>query len=244
MKTEQEFIDYCLTRLAAEGIEAFTEVERDEDGEECGIRVRVPAWECNNEELTLSRKAIYEFIHAKLAGQPLKGFVASAPGPSFLDVYCYYPASVDDGKTLDRWDVMIWSVGATLDKFCWTELVEGDDSAWWDGWDTPSELFFVSKRLATLATVLTYQIVDLPPVEPLTRHELIERLKQLQPKEGIICLSEDMNDRWELRLSAEGELFLHKRKEGSMTPIHDEHFDENGRLVLDGFVIMHRCHGF
>ncbi|MPQ71478.1 hypothetical protein [Pseudomonas sp. MWU12-2323] len=244
MKTEQELIDYCLARLAAEGIEAFTEMELDVDGEECGIRVRVPTWECNNEELTLSRKAIYDFIHAKLAGLPLKGFVASAPGLSFVDVYCYDQASVDEGKTLGRSDVMFWGVGAQLDKFCWAELVEGDDSAWWDGWEAPSELFFASNRLATLAAVLNCQVVDLPPVEPLTRLELIERLKHLQPHEGIICLSEDKNDRWELHRNTDGELFLHKRKEGSMTPIHDEHFDDKGRLVLDGFVIMHRCHGF
>jgi hypothetical protein len=71
---------------------------------------------------------------------------------------------------------------------------------------------------------------------------LIDRLTNDAATNRIDCLSEERNGRWALRLSNEGELVLHKPD--SQTSIHDEHFDQKGRLVVDGFVIMHRCHGF
>lgn len=243
MKDEQKFIDFCLSRLAAEGIEAFTEMEL-KDGEEVDLRIRVPAWECDNEEKTLCRDAIYAFIHSKLAGQPYKGFSAAAPGLAEVDVYAYHPTAIDAGETLSQLHLGVWGIGAKLELFEWTEMVEGDDSAWWDGWEFPGNLHFISQRLTNLAAVLNFTIVDLPAVSPLTRLELVDRLKAQGPLDSITCLSPDHNDQWCLRLNAEGELHLHKKIDGSSILIGDEHFDDKGRLVLDGFVTMHRVHGF
>lgn len=241
MKTEQEFIDFCLARLSAEGIEAFTEMEKDEDGEECGVRVRVPQWENDDAERSLSFKAIYSFIHAKLDGNPSKSLQVSAPGLDFVEVYCYYPPHAEAGKTLNMWDIRIWSVEASLDKFDWTEIVEGDDTtSWWEGWDAPTQLYFVSQRHANLATFLNYQIIDTPPVPPLSRQELVNILKK-RIQDSISCLSPNGMTIWPLRLTWAGELVLHKPDDESVTVIKNEHFDERGRLVVDGAVALHRC---
>lgn len=242
MKTEQEFIDFCLARLAAEGIEAFQEMEKDENGEECGMRVRVPLWENDDDERSLSFKAIYSFIHGKLEVQHAKGFQVTAPGLAPVEVYCYYPPHVESGKELDMWDIRIWNVEGTLDNFDWTEIIEGDEAtSWWDGWDAPLELFFVSQRHANLATFLNYQIVDLPAVPPLSRQELVDILKKRGGPDYISCLSPDNMTVWPLRLTRAGELLLHKPDHEAVTVIKDKHFDERGRMVVDGNVALHRC---
>lgn len=243
MKTEQEFIDFCLARLAAEGIEAFPEMEKDEDGDDCGIRVRVPAWERDNIERSLCKNAVYDFLHAKLDGQHTKGLLVSSPGLNNVEIYCYYPPHAEAGKTLDKWDIQIWAVGAAPDKFDWAEIIEGDDAAWWDGWETPNRLFFISQRLGNLATFLNYQLIDLPPVPPLSRQELVSLLQKRAASDSIFCHSGDIQDSWRLLLDADRALVLHKQKCGSTTPILDEHFDSMGRLVVDGVVVLHRCFG-
>ena len=243
MKTEQEFINFCLARLAAEGIEAFPEMEVDDDGDELGIRVRIPAWERDNAERTLCRRAVYDYFNSKLDGQHSKGLLVSAPGLSIVDVYCYYPPSAEAGKKLDKWDLRVWSVGAASEKFDWAELIEGDDAAWWDGWDAPSQLAFVSQRMANIATFLNYQIIDLPPVQPLTRQELVDRLQRPGYGDSIVCDSGNIKDIWRLRLNTYRDLVLHKQQCDSITPVLDHHFDKAGRLVIDGVVALHRCYG-
>lgn len=250
-KTESEITQEVIAKLAAEGVHAFvvTYESMDEefkadfaDDSVDGTVLRVPAWETKYKGLC--RNAVYQFIHSKLAGQGGKGFVASVPAVGYTDVYCYYPLAVSAGKELSFVDVMVNGCGSSLEHFSWDEIVEGDDSAWWDGWDAPTGLTHLPKRLATLSILLGYQIVDLPPIKPFTEQELIAELQKPHRSEGLFCHSKDHNERWSLRLSAAGTLELHKAGDGSKTPITAECCDGMGGLVLDGHMLMHRCWGF
>lgn len=247
-KSELEHCQEIIAKLAAEGIHAFV-VTRESMGEdfddncESEFVLRVPAWE--NKDHCLSREAVYQFIHTKLAGRGGKGFLAAIPEIGYSDVYCYYPLALDTGKELNCWNVMVSCCGATLENFSWEEIVEGDDSAWWDGWDRPAKFERLPQRVATLAILLSYEIVDLPPVNPLTEQELIEELKKpAYATSGLFCHSTDHNERWSLRLSPAGTLVLHKAGDDSLTPITAENFDGKGGLVLGGHMLMHRCWGF
>lgn len=248
VKSEQELTQEIIAKLAAEGVEAFV-VTRESMGEdfdnggESEFVLRVPAWE--DKERCLSREAVYEFIHSKLASQGGKGFVAAMPEVDYSDVYCYYPLALDTGKELNCWNVMVSCCGATPENFSWEEIVEGDDAAWWDGWDTPHGLDHVAKRVAALAILLNYQIVDLAPIKPLTEQELIDELKKpANAINGLYCNSTKCNDRWSMRLSPAGTLVLHKPSDDSLTPITAENFDGKGGVVLNGHMLMHRCWGF
>lgn len=243
-KTENEVINEIIQKLAAEGIEAVM-VKRPDDYEEDGDLIdvlSVPAWELADGQL--SRKAFYQFIHAKLASQPAKGLVATAPGVNYCDVYGYYPVAVEDGRVLDCWDVNVCTTGSGLEGFSWQEMVEGDDSAWWEGWDVPTELEYLPKRVANLYMLMNYEIVDLPPVPPLSEQELVETLKSKKHGDQLFCHGTDLNDLWTLRLSNDGLLVLHKQSDGSLTPIDQSNIDSKGRLALDGQVLMHRCWAF
>lgn len=166
-RTGSELAQIVISKLDAEGVKAHIEPRQlsagDHHNEIDGgdLNLRVPAWE--EEDGSLSRTAFYSFIHAKLAGRVGKGLVASLPDATFCDVYCYYPESIDEGKTLDVADIVIWSTGAKLDQFSWDEVVQGDESAWVDGWEIPGSLGKLPTRLANLALLLNFEIVDLPP---------------------------------------------------------------------------------
>ncbi|MFL1449256.1 hypothetical protein ACI77O_12745 [Pseudomonas tritici] len=242
-KPELEVINEIIVKLAAEGVEAFVE-QRESEYEEGKTDpfLRVPAWENEKHEGTLCRSAVYAFIHGKLDGQPGKSFMASSPtGPS-VEVYSYNPTCTDEGKELGQWNILIWGVGASLDKFDWVESIEGDDSAWWDGWDMATEFDYLEKRVANLWMLLNYTIIDTPAVPPLTPEELTDVLKDTAKSDALICHAPDLNDRWTLRLGSDDQLVVHVQSSGALIPITDTNFDK-GRLVLDGHVLMHRCWG-
>lgn len=237
-------MNHLIALLAAEGIEAFIgKVPVDyQDGEyEDGLRV--PAWE--NEEQELCRDAVDKFILNKLAANPRKGFKAEMPGvEDTLNVYSINPSKVDDGGELNYWDVMVWSAGESLDSFSWEESVRGCDSAWWEGWDIPDGFGLLSKRIANLLILLHNELVDLPPVQPYTEAELIEKLEGSCGLAEMNCDGGSINDHWNLRLSPEGSLVMHKRSDGSLTPITSEHINDKGGVVLDGRTIIHRSWGY
>jgi len=230
-KTELELMQEVIDKLAAEGVEAFIEPRSSDDDEHHEVVLRVPAWEANDQ---LSRKAVYEFIHTKLASNPAKGFVAN--GKDYRDIYCYDPSVADEGKELDCWDLMVWTGGDTT-PFDYRELVIGDDSAWDDGWEVSFE-GSKNQRLANLWLVVHYEIIDLPAVPALSEPMLIELLQLRGMGAELFCFGPDLNDRWHLRLS-DGRLVLHKASDNSLTPITQDNFDDKGRLVMDGKVLMH-----
>lgn len=241
-KSEADVMQEIIAKLAAEGIEASIETRKDADDLPEIEWLRVPSWE--NSEGGLCRKAVYAFLHSKLASQPGKGFVASSPLSTNVDVYCYYPPSVEqEGRELSCWDIMVWGVGAGLENFKWEELVEGDDSAWWDGWDMMPEFDYLDKRVANLWNLLNYQIIDMPAVPPLTHSELVGILKDSTTRDELFCHGPDYKDRWSLRLAENDQLVVHSALQNTVTPITEANFDK-GRVVLDGRVLMHRCFGF
>jgi hypothetical protein len=236
MSREAELVKFCQDRLSALGFEHF--MGENPEGQEV---IRVPAFE--TQELWLSRKAVYAFIHEKLWGDATKSFMAVIPGETVGDVYCYYPVTVITGRKLEADDLLVWGARADLIDFDWTEAVEGDDSAWSDGWDSPYD--DVPARIFNLAAMLNYQIIVTPVWAALTRQELIDHLNTSKVKGFIFAHSKDHNDRWSLKLSADGTgLDLHKQSDGTVTPITDEHFDQHGQLVLEGHTILNRCWGF
>jgi hypothetical protein len=133
--------------------------------------------------------------------------------------------------------------GSDFDQFSWEEAIEGDDSAWSNGWEMGGELAQISSRVANLASILNFELKELPAPKPFTVEEFIDHLKKTSSRSGIFCHGPDHNNRWELRLSDEGALVLHMVKENTDTPITAEHIDDKGRLVFDGRVILHRCWG-
>ncbi|MEX6780365.1 hypothetical protein [Pseudomonas aeruginosa] len=247
-KSAAQYAQEIIEKLAVEGVSAF--IEKPQDGKddpdddfwEGEFILRVPAWEAKDG--SLSRKACYEFIHSKLAGRSDAGYVVGLPGLSYCDVYCYYPLSVENGKQLSCWDLLVCGASSKLELFDWSEAVEGDDSAWWNGWDLPTGLDHLPKRVGTLALLLSYTIEPLPALVPFTEQELIDKLKSLKAGSGLFCMPIDLNDRWTLRLSEAGRLELHKASDQSVTPITAANFDEKGRLVLGEHILKHRCWGY
>lgn len=244
-KSAAQYAQEIIEKLAAVGVSAF--IEKPQDGKdnadddfwEGEFILRVPAWEAKDG--SLSRSAVYEFIHSKLAGRGDAGYVVGLPGISYCDVYCYYPLSVESGEKLLSSDLQVWGAGSKLEQFDWSEAVEGDDSAWWNGWDLPTELEHLPKRVGTLALVLSYTIEPLPAPAPFTEQELIDKIKTLKLGSGLFCHSTDPNDRWTLRLSESGGLELHKAGDQSVTPITAANIDDKGRLVLGEHILKHRC---
>jgi len=245
-KSVSQVIEEVIAKLASEGVDTLiTQRPSEYDESELEDVLSVPAWEMPDGYLC--RKAVYEFIHSKLSGQAGKGFMTTLTGINYCDVYAYDPAVIDAGKVLDCWDVTVGVIsigGSNLEHFSWEEMVEGDDSAWWEGWDIPSELDFLPKRLANLYLLTNYQIVDLPPVEPLSEQELIGILKKRGAGASLFCHGPDYNDRWSLRLNGDDSLVLHKQSDDSLTPITQDNIDAKGRLVLESQILMHRCWGF
>jgi hypothetical protein len=244
-KSEIELTQEIIAKLAAEGVHAYVEVRTiDEDGDECEPEdiLRVPAWETDDQ--SLCRKAVYTFIHSKLAAAPGKGFAGMFPGLPYAEVYCYNPVALDAGKELGCWDVRVSGASDYLEDFAWENVVEGDDCAWCEGWDHPSEMDYVSRRVATLAILLNHSLVELPPIEPYTESELIAEIQKQQGIGWLYCVSGDHKDRWSLRLSATGSLVLHKQSDNSETPITAENFAGRRGLVLGSQTLMHRSWGF
>lgn len=240
LQNETELMQKLIALLAAEGVEAFIGKGKPEDeGDELEDVLRIPAWERPDQDL--SREAVYNFIFSKLDGQPGKGLATEMPGTRSLNIYAFDPEAIDEGKELGRWDILVWSAGNTIDTFTWQEMVAGDDSAWWEGWDVCIELEHLSRRVANLLILLHYKLVDLPSVEPFTEQGLISTLHKRGPNAELFCLTDDYKNRWTLRLSPSETLVLHKKNDNSITPITSENIDGKGRLVLDGRVIMHPC---
>lgn len=235
-----EVMNHLITLLAAEGVKAYIgKIKPEYADEEPEDGLRIPAWENDKEEL--SREAIYKFIFSKLAANPRKGLVTEVPGvPHTLNVYTIDPAKLDDGAEVNCWDVLVWSSGDTLESFTWEECVIGDDAAWWEGWDLPRSLEMLPTRVGNLLIFLHNSLVDLPPVQPFTEGELIEKLKSKGTGGEMYCESLEHRDEWRLRLSPEGSLVMHKKSDDSLTPITGEHINDTGGVVLDGRTIMHR----
>lgn len=240
LNNPNEVMNHLITLLAAEGVEAFIgKVKPDYEDDEPEDGLRIPAWEDDKQQL--SRKAVYQWIFSKLAANPRKGFVVEMPGVAYsLNVYTVDPAKIDENAELDCWDVMVWSSGSAIESFRWEECVHGDDCAWFEGWDMPDGFVGLSNRVANLLILLHNKLVDLPPVRPFSEAELIEMVKKRGTGGSLYCSSETPSDFWSLRLSPAGTLEMHKKNDGSVTPITSEHINNTGGVVLDGRTIMHR----
>ncbi|MBJ2214106.1 MULTISPECIES: hypothetical protein [Pseudomonas] len=234
MKTEQEYLDFCVAKLAEEGI-AATIIPEPEAPEVPTISV--PAWE--TESKLLCRKTVYQFIHDKLKGQRDKGFQSFHPGTGApLDVYCYNP---DRDGDPDKWDLLIWNNhGNTV--FDWCDLVEGDDSAWPDGWEI-GDVWVATERVLFLHSILSYVIIDLPEIQALEREEIVAELKA-HPQEVIFCHAPDWRTRWCLDLNKDGELHLFRAGIEGSTPVDESHFVTPTRLAFEGHVYLTRSMGF
>lgn len=240
LKNEHDLMTKLIDMLASEGVEAFISKGAPEDDcDEPEDVLRVPAWE--SPDGALSRVAVYSFLFSKLNGLPGKGLATELPGTRSLNIYAFNPEAVDNGKALDRLDILVWSAGNSLESFTWQEMVEGDDSAWWEGWDLPTELEHLPRRVGNLLILLHYKLVDLPALLPLTELGLISTLEKRKAVAELYCSSPDYKDRWSLRLSASGTLVLHKQSEQTLTAITSENFDDKGRLMLDGRMLIHPC---
>lgn len=239
MKSANEVVESLIAKLAAEGIEAFATVVDTDDITEGEPTIRVPVWE--NDKGDLSRNAVYGFIHTKLQGERRKGFQCKLPatGDNF-DLYCYDP---DEDGELKHHHLMTWNTGEPFDRFDWTGVVMGDDVAWYDGWEM-YDCDELVQRVAFLASLLDCEIVDLPPVRPLSRQELSDKLKALLAMpypDHISCCSSNPNSLSALRFDQDGNLVIWQQFDDSLTMVKDEHFDEKGRLVIDGHVFLTRA---
>lgn len=235
MNTELQLAKKCIAALAVEGVDAHMEFN---DGG--SLRLRVPAWEA--EDTDLCRLTVFEFIHRKLGGQRSKGFVTKTPISGIVEVYTYDPCCFEAGKPVSASDMLAWGYGASVDEFDWTAVVEPDGGAWEDGYDSHHEMGHLTQRLGFLSCLLNYEIVDLPAVKPLTRLELQDEILS-GANSGlayIYCRSDKKDERLILALNQQDQLVLNKRSDNSDTLITDNHFDEHGRLVFEGAVILHR----
>lgn len=240
LNNEHELMTKLIEMLASEGVEAFISKGAPEhEGDEPEDVLRVPAWE--RPDGAFSRESVYNFLFSKLDGHPGKGLATELPGTRSLNIYAFNPEAIDDGKALNRWDILVWSAGISLDSFTWQEMVEGDDSAWWEGWDLPSELEHLPRRVGNLLILLHYKLVELPALLPLTELGLVSTLEKRGAGAELYCSSPDYKHRWSLRLSASGALVLHKQSDQTITAITTENIDDKGRLMLDGRMLIHPC---
>ncbi len=228
MKVQCPITIVVLGKLKKHGIECYMEIPENEFRTPW---LRVPPLEAKN--CLLSRDAIYAFIHKQLAGDRRKGFACTDVQGRFLDLYCYNP----DVETTEQSGILIWNAGAPdLECFDWTGLIEGDDSAWHDGWDVVDQ-GDLSDRVAFLAGLLNFKIVDLPPVKPLTLEELGTLTSTAR---GPYLYGPDLNSAWVLRVKESGELYIYKTGTGETVDVLPEHIDAKGRLVVDGHVLLTR----
>lgn len=233
MTINEQLMTACIEKLAGEGIEAFI----SNDGEAGAPALRVPRFEDNNG--LLSQTIIFGFISCKLDSAKRKGLqmkhpVTQAP----YDIYCYDPDSVEESP--DATDLMVWSFndGATFD---WTGLSLGD-AGWWDGWEL-EDCDHLDQRIAFLAYLMSYELIELPAVAPLTLDELRTAAvdEQSQGNKGIFCHSVNPNDSWHLQVDPSGALVMHMSNADKVLPIQALHFDEAGRLVIEGHVVLTRA---
>lgn len=234
MITSDQLIASCIERLASEGIEAFAD---NNDGDADSPTLRVPRLEDQNG--LLCQTIIYGFISCKLAGNKHKGLrikhpVTGAP----YDIYCYDPDCLEDSP--DAADLMVWSV--TDDTvFDWTNLSLGD-AGWFDGWEL-TDCDHLEQRVAFLTYLMSYEIIDLPKVEPLTLDELkrVATAEQAKGNKGRFCFARRPNDSWHLQVDPSGSLVMLMSNAEKVLPITAEHIDEAGRLVIDDHVALTRA---
>jgi hypothetical protein len=231
MKTEFEYAENCASVLEKEGVAHY--FETSEAGQS---KLRIPSWEM--EDGDLSSRAIYEFIHTKLAGQSGKGFALRAPIGDAVQIYTYDPFPAEEGLALTTDHILIWGYGPSIDAFEWGDVEYGDDRVWEDGPDPAWEMRHLTQRIGFLSCMLNYEIIDLPPVPPLTRQELIDDLEA--GCEPFHFTTKKPNERLLGSLNEEGQLVLNKKSDNSDTILTDEHFDSLGRLVFEDEVVMHR----
>lgn len=232
MTTELELAKACITSLAAERIEAH--LTYDEAGTP---RLCIPTWEADDGDLCWRK--VFAFIHQKLGGNPRNGMVTKTPISGIVEVWTYDPCVAEDGNAVGALDLLYWGYGKSVDEFNWEAVAQPDERAWEDGYDAHPELSHVSQRVGFLSTLLNSEIVELPPVPPLTRQDLLEALDNAGPA-GLYCNTRKRSEILQMVLNASGKLVVRKRSDGSETPVTDEHFDQHGRVVFEGEVILHR----
>lgn len=231
MTTELELAKTCIASLASEGVEAH--LTYDDAG---NARLRVPAWEAVDGDLCW--RTVFAYIHRKLGGDPRNGLVLKTPNSSVVEVFTYDPRTTEDGLPVCADDLLHWGYGKSVDEFDWEEVRQPDENVWEDGYDAHADLAHVSQRVGFLSTLLNNEIVELPAVEPLTRQDLLDAIHNWPS--GIFCNSRKPSELLTMLVSAEGQLVVRKKSDGSLTPITDDDFDKHGRVVFEGEVILHR----
>lgn len=232
MTINQQLTAACIEKLSAEGIESFI----SDEGEDGGPVLRVPRLEDGNG--LLCQTTIYGFISCKLDGAKLQGLQMNHPltGTPY-DIYCYDPDTIEQRP--DAADLLVWSFndGATFD---WTGLSLGD-AGWWDGWEL-DDCDQLDQRIAFLAYLLSYEVIDLPAVTPLTLEELrlVTTREQLAGNKGLYCSSVRPADSWFLQVNPCGSLVMLMSNADTVLPITADHIDEAGRLVINGHFALTR----
>jgi hypothetical protein len=233
MNTNQALIDFCVEKLKAEQIEASVIIHSADP--DCP-RISVPRME--DHKGLLSQFFINGFISCKLDGNKRKGFATKHPVTGEIyDIYVYDPDS--EYEHPDASEIMSWSAHEGT-QFDWTNLSLGD-AEWLDGWElTGCE--HLEQRPAFLAYLLSYEVIDLPEIAPLTIPELkqIAASEMASGKRGRFCHSINPNDNWHLQVTPTGELVLLQSNREQPLHINRDHIDSRGRLVIDGHIALTR----
>ncbi|HDS1721631.1 hypothetical protein NPS53_08975 [Pseudomonas putida] len=231
--TTEEMIAACIAKLQAEGINAFMGADPENEGNQVLL-----APSLQNSAGDICQMRVYGYLSCKLNCQKRKGLMMRHPvsGEPY-DIYVYDPESREDSP--DASELMVWSVHEGH-PFDWTELSLGD-AGWDNGWEL-IECDHIEQRLAFLSYLTTCEVIDLPEPEPLT----VEELREVAASEiskgnaGRFCYAPIPSNQWHLKLDAAGELVMSMSESQQLLKITAEHIDAQGRLVIDGHVVLTR----
>lgn len=231
--TTKEMITACIQKLQAEGIRAFMGADPDDAA---NAVLHAPALQ--DDTGAICRMRVFGYLSCKLNGQKRKGLLMRHPvtGEKY-DIYCYDPESPEASP--DASDLMVWSYHEDA-EFDWTDLSLGD-AGWDNGWEL-LDCEHIDQRLAFLTYLTTCEMIDLPEPEPLTISELraVAASEASEGKAGRFCYAPNPSNEWYLKLDAAGDLVLSMSESQQLMKITSEHIDEQGRLVIDGHVVLSR----
>jgi hypothetical protein len=230
MNNNYELLAFCIEKLTAEGIDYV--LTSDPANKKPPV-LRVPRLETRSE--LLCQTIIFGFISCKLDGNKRKGVRMNHPVTGAMyDIYCYSPDSLEESP--DAIDLMVWTANAGA-KFDWKDLSHGD-AGWSDGWELEG-CEHLDQRLAFLAYLMSYEVIDLPEATPLTLEELrtVAAASQAEGGKGVYCYGPDPDHNW-LHLDEKGELVLSMTSSSKVLHITENHIDDKGRLVIDGKIVL------
>ena len=232
--TTEEMIAICIAKLKSEGIDAFMGADPEN---EANTVLLAPSLQNPAGEICQMR--VYGYLSCKLGGQKRKGLLMRHPvSGAPYDIYCYDSLeSVQEAP--DASELMVWSVHDGH-PFDWTELSIGD-AGWDNGWEL-LDCEHIEQRLAFLTYLSTCEMIDLPDPKPLTVDELrsIASSEISKGEPGRFCYAPNPSNQWHLKLDDAGDLVMSMSESQQQTKITAEHFDAQGRLVINGHIALTR----